>query len=61
MPPEIWSRLATKILPKLRSGSDLKIGIEFSVTLESVLAKSFEADLRQILNDLGLSGRVRIE
>jgi hypothetical protein len=61
VPPEIWNRLGTKILPKLRSGSELKIGIEFSVTLESVLARSFEADLKQIIDDLGLAGRVRIE
>jgi hypothetical protein len=59
--PEIWNRLGTKILPKLRSGSDLKIGIEFSVTLVQEMSKGFESDLKQILEDLGLSGKVRIE
>ncbi len=31
----VWqpSGLGTKILPKLRSGSDLKVGLEFSVTV----------------------------
>lgn len=53
MPPEIWNRLGTKILPKLRSGSDLKIGIEFSVTLVQEMSKGFESDLKQILEDLG--------
>jgi len=33
VPPEVWNRLGTKILPKLRSGSDLKVVIEFSVTV----------------------------
>ena len=61
VPPEIWNRLGTKVLPKLRSGSDLKIGIEFSVTVEGQLAQSFETDLKQILEDLGLAGRVKIE
>lgn len=61
VPPEIWNRLGTKILPKLRSGSDLKIGIEFSVTLVQEMSKGFESDLKQILEDLGLSGKVRIE
>src|SRR5207245_1886238 len=28
VPPEVWNRLGTKILPKLRSGSDLKIGLD---------------------------------
>ncbi|MCX6557429.1 MAG: DUF499 domain-containing protein [Candidatus Aminicenantes bacterium] len=61
VPPEIWNRLGTKVLPKLRNGSDLKIGIEFSVTIDSKLAQGFESDLRQILEDLALSGRVEIK
>lgn len=61
VPPEIWNRLGTKVLPKLRSSSDLKIGIEFSVTVESGAARSFQADLAQILEDLGLADRVRVE
>lgn len=56
--PEIWNRLGTKILPKLRSGFDLKIGIDFSVFVESRLARTFETDLKQILEDLGLTGRL---
>jgi hypothetical protein len=61
VPPEIWNRLGTKILPKLRSGADLKIGIEFSVTIDRQLEKTFEADLKQILEDLGLTGRIQLQ
>ena len=61
VPPEVWNRLGTKILPKLRSGADLKIGIDFSVAIDGQLAKSFETDLKQIFEDLGLSGRVQID
>jgi hypothetical protein len=61
IPPEIWNRLGTKILPKLRSGTDLKVGISFSVTVDSKVARSMESELRQILEDLGLADRVRIE
>ena len=32
VPAELWNRLGTRVLPKLRAGKDLKIGIEFSVT-----------------------------
>ena len=60
VPPEIWNRLGTKILPKLRSGSELIIGVEFTVTVEAAFAQLFESELRQILEDLGLSGRIRI-
>jgi len=60
VPPEVWNRLGTKVLPKLRSGSELKIGIEFSVTVPTEVAQSFQADLTQILDELGLAGRVRV-
>ena len=61
IPPEIWNRLGTKIIPKLKSGSDLKIGVDFSIVVGIGNAKSFESDLRQVLQDLGLTDKVRIE
>ena len=61
VPPEIWNRLGTKILPKLRSGSDLKIGIEFSVTVSDDSANSLATDLRQILQELALTETVKVE
>ena len=61
IPPEIWNRLGTKILPKLRSGSDLEIGINFSVTIDHDFASNFENDLKQILDDLGISENVQVQ
>lgn len=61
VPPEIWNRLGTKILPKLRSGADLKIGVDFSVTVNTKLEKSYESEIRQIIDDLGLTGRIKVE
>lgn len=61
VPPEIWNRLGTRILPKLRSGSDLKIGIEFTVTVDKQVERSFVADLKQILEDLNLTERIQID
>ena len=61
VPPEVWNRLGTKVLPKLRSGDDLSVGIEFTVSVGSAFAKNMETELRQILNDLGLGDRVRVE
>ncbi len=60
VPPELWNRLGTKILPKLRSGSDLKVGVDFSVTVNRDVAGSLTADLRQILADLGLASEIQI-
>jgi Protein of unknown function (DUF499) len=61
IPPELWNRLGTKILSKLRSGNDLRVGIDFSVSLMGDSAGVIEADLRQILDELGLTGRIRVE
>lgn len=61
VPPEIWNRLGTRIIPKLKSCSDLKIGVDFSVALRSDSARTIETDLRQILEDLALSDKIRLE
>jgi hypothetical protein len=61
IPPEVWNRLGTKILPKLRAGSDLRIGLEFTVTVKTDTARSLEAEIQQILQELGLGEAVRVE
>ena len=60
VPPEVWNRLGMKILPKLRAGSDLRIGVDFSVTVSADASAALEAELRQILQELGLGSAVRI-
>jgi hypothetical protein len=61
VPPEIWNRLGTKILPKLRSGDELVVRVDLSVKVKSDQVRDLTSDLRQILADLGLTDRVRIE
>lgn len=55
IPPELWNRLGTKLIPKLRSGDDLVARVEFSLNVSSQQAQSLEMELRQILDDLGLN------
>ena len=50
----MWNRLGTKLIPKLRSGTELKAEVSFSVSLDGKAVASFESELRQILEDLGL-------
>jgi hypothetical protein len=66
--PEVWNRLGTKIIPKLKSAvpaekqaSDLKIGLEFSVTLSHEAAENLEKELLQILDELGLRDKIMIQ
>ncbi len=61
IPAELWNRLGTRVLPKLRTGKNLKIGIDFSVTVEAANANGLQVELKQILTDLGLQDSVQLE
>ena len=61
VPPEVWNRLGTKMLPKLRAGEELSVGIEFTVSVRSQFAQNMETELRQVLDDLELKDQVRVE
>ena len=61
VPPEVWNRLGTRILPKLRSGDDLSVGVEFSVSVDAGLSQGFQLELQQALDDLGLAEQVHVE
>ena len=60
VPPELWNRLGTKLLPKLRSGDDLRVGIDLRATVDGAVAGSLSSDVRQILEDLGIADKVEI-
>lgn len=61
VPPETWNRLGTKLIPKLRSAQNLKVGVEFTVTLPADTSKNLISEINQILDDLGLRDKVRID
>jgi hypothetical protein len=61
VPAELWNRLGVKILPKLKSGTELRIGVDFSVTVDEQTAKRLMAEIKQILEDLELASRMKIE
>ena len=61
VPPESWNRLGTRLLPKLRSGDALTVNIALSLSVGSTQADSMEAEIEQILKDLNLDGKVRVE
>lgn len=61
IPPEVWNRLGTKLLPKLRIGSNLQLNLDFSVDLEADQVATIQTELRQVLQDLNLAQAVRID
>ena len=55
VPSESWNRVGMKLVPKLRAAhSAPKVSVEFSVRVGANVADSLEAELRQVLDDLGL-------
>ena len=62
IPPDRWNRLGTKILPKLRTtGTDLRIGVDFSITVPAETGPALEHELRERLQELGLDEVLRLE
>jgi hypothetical protein len=61
VPPELWNRFGTNILPKIRTGTELKVGVDFKVTINAEYAQSKKSELKQALQDLGLQDKVKVE
>ena len=60
LPPELWNRLGTKILPKLRSNNDFTIQVTLSATVDGSVANDLKSNLNQIIADLGLEETLKV-
>jgi hypothetical protein len=47
IPPEVWSRFGTKILPKLKVGEDLAINVSLSADIASDAATGLHTTWRR--------------
>jgi hypothetical protein len=61
IPPEVWNRLGTKLIPKLKAGTNLKLGLSFSLELEGQETQQLINDLKQAIEELGMSDSLKIE
>jgi hypothetical protein len=61
VPPELWNRFGSKIIPKLRSANQLEARVELRIEIETSASASLEAEIQQILSDLDLGGKVVVE
>jgi hypothetical protein len=60
VPPEQWNRIGTKLISKLRSAGNLRVEVNASATVESPNAAAFVEEVEQIIQDLGLQGKLHI-
>jgi len=61
IPPELWNRLGTRLLPKLRACADLRVEVGFSATVDTSLAASVAAEINQALDELGVRDKVEVK
>ena len=47
IPPEIWNRIGTRLLPKLRSSHDLKVGVTFELSADKQRTAALLAEVEQ--------------
>jgi hypothetical protein len=60
IPPEMWNRIGTKVLPKIKQAHGLKVSLEITIELKRGEAMALKKDLEQVISEMGLGGRVSI-
>jgi hypothetical protein len=61
IPTEVWQRLGRTLIPKLKGGTDLRVGLDVSLSPDSDGAAALRREIEQILQDLKLESKVKIE
>jgi hypothetical protein len=60
IPPKLWNRLGTRLLPKLRGNTKLHVGNVFSAMVESGHAESLVDEVKRALDELGVQDKVEV-
>lgn len=61
VPPEMWNRLGTRILPRLRGEGELRIDVSFEAVVAADRKGLLADELRHALQELGVDGVMRVE
>jgi hypothetical protein len=61
VPPEQWNRLGTRLIPKMRAAGTLTAAIRLEAEVDPVRTTALSTELQQIIDEIGLSGSVRVE
>jgi hypothetical protein len=55
VPPELWNKIGTRLIPKLRSRKQLELTVAASLELPSADEEILKKEVKQILSELGLN------
>jgi Protein of unknown function (DUF499) len=61
IPTEVWNRLGRTLLPKLKTGTELRLSIDASIQIEVGSSDGLRQEIEQILRDLNLAEKVKID
>jgi hypothetical protein len=61
IPPEQWNRLGTRLIPKMRAAGTVTATIRLEIEIDQTKATALSTELRQIIEETGLSGSVWID
>jgi hypothetical protein len=61
IPAEQWNRLGTRLIPKMRAAGTLTAAIRLEAEVDPARAAALATELQQVIEEIGLSGSIRIE
>ena len=61
IPTEVWNRLGRTLLPKLKTGTELRLSIDASIQIEMDGSNGLRQEIEQILRDLNLIDKVKVD
>ena len=61
LPSDLWNRVGTKFIPKLKGAGELLVGVDLVVASPERIAGNLASDIRLILEELGLTDGSEIE
>ena len=61
IPAEQWNRLGTRLIPKMRAAGTVTATIRLEAEMDPTRAAALAIELRQIIDEIGLSGSVLIK
>lgn len=61
VPAELWNRIGSRLIPKIRSVADHRLTFECVAEMDAAQAAHFVRELEQAIADLNLTGRLVVE